>query len=78
MAANHTRRELAHRVNNCISVSLFWDTVGDLLTLEVHNECDAEHFELEVPRDRAMDAFHHPYAYRVRASVREITEPLVA
>jgi hypothetical protein len=78
MSTSITRRELAHRMSNGISVSLFWDKVGDMLTLEVHNEGDGEHFEIDVPRDRALDAFHHPYAYRLKAEVRELAEPLVA
>jgi hypothetical protein len=66
-------------MNNGISVSLYWDAVGDMLTLEVWNEGEGEYFELDVPRDRALDAFHHPYAYRARAEiVREIFEPLAA
>jgi hypothetical protein len=78
MIATTTRRELAHRASNGISVSLYWDAVGDMLTLEVRNECDGEHFELEVPRNRALDAFHHPYAYRVKAKVRELAAPVAA
>jgi hypothetical protein len=67
-----TARELAHRVTNGVSVSLFWRRVGNILTLEVFDEASDEFFTLEVPRDRALDAFHHPYAYRARAEARAL------
>ena len=62
------RRELAHRAGNGIEVWLFWEKVADTLTLEVYDTKTDEYFEVEVPRDRALDAFHHPYAY---AATRE-------
>ena len=65
------RRELAHRANNGIEVSLFWEKVGDVLKTD-------EFFELEIPRDRAMDAFHHPYAYLGAHEAAEVTELLAA
>ena len=74
----HSRRELAHRVNDGIEVSLFWDRVGDLLVLEVYDGRLDEYFELEVPRDRAMDAFRHPYAYRVAAECDSLTDLFAA
>jgi hypothetical protein len=79
MAAVHTnRRELAHRASNGIDVSLFWDEVGDALTLEVDDAKGDEYFELRVPHDRALDAFHHPYAYRAAAGAVACAEPLAA
>jgi hypothetical protein len=66
-AIDHKQRELAHRSSNGIEVSLFWAKVGNTLTVEVlDTKCD-EFFVLEVPSDRALDAFHHPYAYRAAA-----------
>jgi hypothetical protein len=70
-AENSTRRELMHRSSNGIDVSLFWDEVGDTLTLEVYDAKDEDAFSLRVPRDRALDAFHHPYAYREAAAYAE-------
>jgi hypothetical protein len=57
------RTELAHRTADGIEVALYWTKVGDLLTLEVYDTRSEERFELEVPRDRALDAFRHPFAY---------------
>jgi hypothetical protein len=80
MSESSIRRELAHRVTNGVSVSLFWETVGDTLSLEVYDECSDEFFQVDVPRDRALDAFHHPYAYRARAEAWALAagEPMAA
>ena len=72
----HTRHELAHRTNAGIHVSLFWPTVGETLVVEVHDTCSDELFELEVPRERALDAFRHPYAYLAAADARARREHL--
>ena len=73
-----TRRELAHRAGNGIEVSLFWDKVGDTLSLEVYDAKYDQLFEAEVPRDRALDAFHHPFAYLAASEPDEIDELLAA
>lgn len=57
------RRELAHRVDDDIEVALLWDERADTIALRVHDRSLDEHVELEVPRDRALDAFHRPDAY---------------
>jgi hypothetical protein len=72
------RRELAHRSSNGIDVSLYWDKVGDTLSLEVYDAKSDEVFELDVPRDRALDAFHHPYAYLAAADARTSVRLLAA
>jgi hypothetical protein len=66
MLGNH-KRELAHRASDGVSVSLFWESVGDSVLIEVYDERGDDYFELPVPRDRALEAFHHPYAYRALA-----------
>ena len=73
-----TRRELAHRVSNGIEVWLYWERVGDTLTLEVYDAKCEEYFEVEVPRHRALDAFRHPFAYRAAAEALEFGELLAA
>jgi hypothetical protein len=72
------KRELAHRASNGVNVSLFWTKVGDLLTLEVYDERLDEFFELEVPKDRALDAFHHPYVYLAGNQAALAAEPIAA
>jgi len=78
MSHSTTAQELAHRVSNGVSVSLFWRSVGDVLTVEVYDERTDDYFELDVPRDRALDAFHHPYAYRASAQARELAYSPIA
>jgi len=77
-ASTQQRRELAIRVADGISVSLFWETVGDTLTLEVFDRGQELYFELDVPRARALDAFHHPYAYLAAAQAAGYDDLLAA
>jgi hypothetical protein len=56
------RRELAHRRSCGIDVRLIWDPSGDDLTVEVRDG-DAAALLVPVGGRRALDVFHHPYAY---------------
>ena len=80
MSESTIRRELAHRSTNGVSVWLYWEKVGDTLSLEVYDDASEEFFQVDVPRDRALDAFHHPYVYRAQAEAWELasTGPLAA
>jgi hypothetical protein len=55
------RRELAHRSNNGVHVSLLWCPADDSLAVTVVDAADA--FELPVDADEALEVFNHPYAY---------------
>lgn len=61
-------RELDHRVCDGIDVRLLWSERDHRLLVAVNDERNDESFTLEVsePR-RAMDAFHHPFAYAAGA-----------
>ena len=64
-----TTHELAYRANDGIYVTMFWDAVSDRVTVAVADAKTDDAFEVLVaPGERAMDVFHHPYAYR---AVRE-------
>jgi hypothetical protein len=56
-------RELAHRSNDGVEVVLFWHEVTSDLTVCVSDKRSGAYFELPAPRERALDVFHHPYAY---------------
>jgi hypothetical protein len=56
-------RELASRHSDGISVMLLWHPREDQVTVSVADAKTGEIFELPVERERAMDAFHHPFAY---------------
>jgi hypothetical protein len=72
------KRELAHRAGDGVSVSLFWESIGDSILIEVYDERGGDYFELPVPRDRALEAFHHPYVYRALAEASGRLAPLTA
>jgi hypothetical protein len=57
------RRELAHRVNGGLEITLYWDVRDNTTTIEVHHADTAETIAFPVPAERALDAFHHPFAH---------------
>ena len=59
-----TVRELAHRRNDGLDIRLLWDSGTDQVTVALHDGKTGEGFEVEVgPGERALDVFHHPFAY---------------
>ena len=64
MTSTTTIRELAHRRNDGLDIRLLWDAAQDRVTVSLHDGKTGEGFELEVgPDERALDVFHHPFAY---------------
>jgi hypothetical protein len=57
------RRELAYREGNGLQVRLLWNSDEDSVSVEVYDERSEELFTIPVPRDCALDAFRHPFAY---------------
>jgi hypothetical protein len=57
------RRELAHRSNDGIEVTLFWSKPSDRVTIAVVDSRFDEALEFEIDGGAALDAFNHPYAY---------------
>jgi hypothetical protein len=58
------QRELAHRENDGIAVTLFWHSGTGRLSVCVHDSRSGERFELGAAPGDALDVFEHPYAYR--------------
>jgi hypothetical protein len=56
-------RELAARESDGLHVLLLWHPREDALTVSVEDARAGERFQLAVARDRALDAFYHPFAY---------------
>jgi hypothetical protein len=56
-------RELAHRVTDGLEVVLFWHQVTDELLVWVSDERTGAHYEVAAAPEKALDVFHHPYAY---------------
>jgi PAS domain-containing protein len=67
MFADH-RIDLAHRRGDGIDVVLWWTPEDDSVAVEVLHLASDSSFELSVERDRALDAFYHPFAYAAHRS----------
>ena len=61
--ATRQTRELASRESDGILVRLLWHPDEDALSVSVEDARVGDGFQLAVPPDRGLDAFHHPYAY---------------
>jgi hypothetical protein len=55
--------ELARRSSSGIEVVLFWDRVSNEVTVCVGDDSQGLYFEVNPPRDRALDCFNHPFIY---------------
>jgi hypothetical protein len=56
-------RELAARESEGISVRLLWHPRENAVTVSVEDARVGDCFQLAVAPERALDAFHHPFAY---------------
>ena len=57
-------RELHSRVTDGIHVRLLWSRQYDRTTVAVLDTKTGDSFHIDVrPHERALDVFHHPYAY---------------
>jgi hypothetical protein len=56
-------RELAARESDGLHVLLLWHPDEDAVTVSVEDERAGDRFQISVAPDRALDAFHHPFAY---------------
>jgi hypothetical protein len=56
-------KELAHRQNDGIEVTLLWHSGDDSVVVSIHDAKTDYAFEVGVPREKALDAFYHPFAY---------------
>jgi predicted lipase len=69
------RRELAHRTNDGIDVTLFWSKASNRVTISVLHTRSATALEFDVDGADALDAFNHPYAYAATSGARHIATP---
>ena len=56
-------KELAYRQNDGVEVTLLWRRDDNSVAVSVFDAKSDQAFEIGVPRDRALDAFYHPFAY---------------
>lgn len=59
-------REIAHRSNTFIEVSLLWRQVDGSVLLRVTELANRIELELRIRPEDALEAFNHPYAYLPR------------
>jgi hypothetical protein len=59
---HHSRRELAHRSSGGIEVTLYWNADDNSTSVDVFHAATEETLQFTVPRERALDAFYHPFA----------------
>lgn len=57
--------ELAHRRNHDFDVALYSDTKRDELFVVIEDISDGDRFSITAQRTRALDVFHHPFAYAI-------------
>jgi hypothetical protein len=62
-AQSATARELACRENDGLRVVLLWHPRHDEVTVSVADSRTGDRFQFPVQGERALDAFHHPFAY---------------
>jgi hypothetical protein len=62
-APSEPLRELAVRAADDLRVVMSWRPTRNDVVVSVDDERTGERFELEVAGERAMHAFHHPFAY---------------
>jgi hypothetical protein len=56
-------RELMRRRNGGLDVRLRWHPETDSVSIVIVDDQTGEKHESDVPRDAALDAFEHPFAY---------------
>ena len=62
-------RELDHRHNSGIDVTLFWDPDHERLLVCVCDAHSGDYFVLLAEYAQALAAFHHPYGYAAREGI---------
>lgn len=55
--------ELDRRSSVHLDVILLWNREQNTVAIDVTDWLAETHFRVDVPAERALDAFHHPFAY---------------
>lgn len=63
MGCESRTKELAQRLSGGDEILLLWNPLDGHVEVSVRDVATGVGFNLEVARDSALDAFHHPYAY---------------
>jgi hypothetical protein len=65
-------RELDHRVNDGIDVTLRWDPLTNGVSIVVRDDRRGGSMAFDVDPADALCAFHHPYAYASNLRVTDV------
>ena len=57
------RRELAHRVDGGLEVTLSWNAADNSTSIELRHVASETRLRFAVPPDQALDAFRHPLVH---------------
>jgi hypothetical protein len=55
--------ELDSRRSGSIEIALVWNRRTNRLAVVVRDEADGSEWRVAVDAERALDCFHHPFAY---------------
>ena len=67
------KKELAIRESNGLTVTLYWHSGTNRVSVTVDDAPRGELFELGARPDQALELFHHPYAHAGRRSATAST-----
>jgi hypothetical protein len=65
-------RELAHRINDGLEVTLVWHQQQDELVVTVRDQRLGVSFQIRPEHHLALDAFYHPFSYARPSDVPEM------
>ena len=75
MTSDHIPIELDTRTTDGIQVRLLWHPADDRVTVAAFDARSGESLEVAVhDGERALDVFHHPYAYAAFHGVSRVPE----
>jgi hypothetical protein len=72
-AVDSTRAELDQRKSGTLEVSLLWHRDLDAVSLTIRDDRSGKSLEIPVARDRALQAFRHPFAYAASIGIDYVT-----
>ena len=75
---NASLRELAHREQDGLKVTLYWNARSNEVSVELMDQRDESSFRLPVAGHCALDAFHHPYAYALSLGAASAAESTIS
>jgi hypothetical protein len=62
-------RELAHRATDGLEIVLHWHQPSNGIVVAVSDTRTGASFELDAPPEKALEVFHHPFAYAAAQGV---------